>query len=136
MRRMGNTDIGTVSKVLSKADILSIRKTIDEGVFVDDKAYAYVADIVSSTRDPAAYGLKSVAPLIAYGASPRASVGLIRASKALAAMSDRDFVVPEDIKAVAMEILRHRIGLSFEALSLGVSPDSVIETVLSEIPVP
>jgi MoxR-like ATPase len=136
MKRMAGSEVPTISRILSQKDVLAIRKSVEDDVFVDAKIYSYVADIVTATRDPAAYGLHSVVPLVSYGVSPRASIGLIRASKALAAISGREFVVPEDVKSLAYEVFRHRIGLSFEALSKGISADSVVETVLSEIPVP
>lgn len=116
--------------------MLYLQKDIEEKTYADDKAYAYVADIVSATRNPAEYGFKDIAPFVAYGASPRASVGLVRASKALASILGRDYVIPEDVRTVAPEVLRHRIGLSFEAISKGVSADRVVARVLSGINVP
>jgi MoxR-like ATPase len=136
MKRMAASEAPKVSKILSKKDVLAIRKSVENEVFADEKIYSYVADIVAATRDPAAYGLTEIMPFIAYGVSPRASIGLVRASKALAAISGRDYVIPEDVRALVTEVLRHRIGLSFEALSQGVSADSVVEAVVTEIPVP
>lgn len=136
MRRMTASEFPSVGKVLGKDEVIALRRAVETGVHVDEKLYSYVADVVSATRDPNAYGLGEHAPLIAYGASPRASIGLIRAAKALAAISGRDFAVPEDVKAVAKEVLRHRIGLSYDAVVSGTDPDSVVEAVLSHVPVP
>lgn len=115
MRRMSASNLPKVGKVLGKKEIVALRKAVEDGVHVDDKLYSYVADLVAATRDPAAFGMDDYAKMIAYGASPRASIGLIRAAKSLAAISGRDYAVPEDVKAVAKEVLRHRIGLAYEA---------------------
>ena len=115
MRRMSASELPKVGKVLGKKEIVALRKAVEDGVHVDDKLYSYVADLVAATRDPAAFGMDEYANMIAYGASPRASIGLIRAAKSLAAISGRDYAVPEDVKAVAKEVLRHRIGLAYEA---------------------
>lgn len=136
MRRMTASEFPSVSKIFGREEVLQLRKAVESGVHVDEKLYAYVADVVSATRDPSAYGMRDYASAIAYGASPRASIGLIRAAKALAAISGRDFAVPEDVKAIAKEVLRHRIGLSYDAAISGTDTDAIVEAVLSHVPVP
>lgn len=136
MRRMSSSEVLSVKKVLGKKEVAALRKAVTDGVHVDEKLYSYVADLVSATREPSAYGMGEYANMIAYGASPRASIGLIRAAKALAAISGRDYAVPEDVKAVAKEVLRHRIGLAYEATVSGTDPDVLIEAVLAHVPVP
>ncbi|MDQ1343993.1 MAG: MoxR-like ATPase [Patescibacteria group bacterium] len=136
MRRMSSSKALSVGKVLGKKEVVELRKAVQDGVHVDEKLYSYVADLVSATREPAKYGMNEYAGMMAYGASPRASIGLIRAAKALAAISGRDYAVPEDVKAVAKEVLRHRIGLAYEATVTGTDPDILIEAVLAHVPVP
>lgn len=136
MRRMSSSGLAAITKVLGKKQMAELRKTVEEGVHVDEKLYSYVADIVMATRDPSAYGMSEFADMIAYGASPRASIGLIRAAKSLAAVSGRSYAVPEDVKSVAKEVLRHRIGLAYEATVSGTDPDILIESVLNHVPVP
>ena len=136
MRRMSASSLPKVGKVLGKKEIVALRNAVEDGVHVDDKLYSYVADLVAATRDPAAFGLDDYAKMIAYGASPRAAIGLIRAAKSLAAISGRDYAVPEDVKAVAKEVLRHRIGLAYEATVSGTDPDALVEAVLAHVPVP
>lgn len=136
MRRMSSSEVLSVRKVLGKKEVVALRAAVTDGVHVDEKLYSYVADLVSATREPSAYGMGEYANMIAYGASPRASIGLIRAAKALAAISGRDYAVPEDVKAVAKEVLRHRIGLAYEATVSGTDPDVLIDAVLAHVPVP
>ncbi len=136
MRRMASGNAPKLSGVLNRAEVSDIRRQVEESTYADEKVYAYVADLVSATRNPAEYGLRDIAEYVAYGVSPRASVGLVRASKALAAISGRDYVIPEDVRAVAPEVLRHRIGLSFEGISKGISPDRIVHHVLSHVPLP
>ena len=105
-------------------------------VFVDDKLKRYAVDVVAATRDPKAAGLTALAPLIDNGASPRASIALVKVAKAHALLSGRDYISPHDIKTIAHDVLRHRILISYEAEAQGKTTDHVIAQVLENIPVP
>lgn len=103
---------------------------------MDEKIEKYIVDIVYATRTPEDYNLKSLSGLISYGASPRASISLAMASKAYAFIKRRGYVIPEDVRAVCNEVLRHRIGLSYEAEAENVTPESIISQVLNAVIVP
>jgi MoxR-like ATPase len=105
-------------------------------VFADQKVLAYVLDLVRATRDPAAFKLADVAPLVRFGASPRAAVHFTQAARATAALAGRAFVLPEDVKDVAMDVLRHRLILSYDAEADNVSADEVVAKILAAVPVP
>lgn len=117
-----------IKKVFWKKDIWEFKKHI-ESVSVSESIYEYICCIVFASRDIETY------PEISYGASPRASLALMRSAKVLAAISGRDFVLPEDIKEMAYPVLRHRIILSYEALAEGISEDSIIDKILNDIKV-
>jgi len=104
-----------------------------EGVYVDEKIYEYVANIILATREPLRFGYDAGESLIDFGASPRASIALIKTAKILAAFDGRDYVTPEDIKMMANEVLRHRIGRSFEAIGEDISTDEIIEQILEHV---
>jgi len=125
-----NTDLSQIKKVLWKKDILKIQSLIGE-VFVDQNIYEYIKDIVTYTRDQN----NEVGKYLFYGASPRASIALLSASKALAFLSDRDFVIPEDIKEIAKQVLRHRLILNYEAIAENIGVDMLIDRVLSNVKV-
>lgn len=122
-------------KVASLEQILAARLLLDE-VLLSAAARQYIIDLVFATREPAAAGLANFAPLILYGASPRASLSLAQASRAHAFLRGRAFVTPEDIKVVAPEVLRHRIMTTYEAEAEGVSVEDILSTVLDTVPVP
>jgi MoxR-like ATPase len=103
---------------------------------MDEKIENYILDIVFATRQPEALGLTKVKPLISYGASPRASINLVIASKAMAFMKRRGYVIPEDVRQVCPDVLRHRIGLSYEAEAENVSQEDIIRDILNSIEVP
>jgi len=115
--------------------ILSARKIVRR-VYTDEKIENYILDIVFATRQPESIGLGKLKPLISYGASPRASINLMIASKAMAFMKRRAYVIPEDVRQVCPDILRHRIGLSYEAEAENVSQEDIIKTILNSIEVP
>jgi len=117
--------------VLAPQDVLAFRRVAD-GVYVDDRARGYVLDLVRLTRDPP----DELAPLIEWGASPRASMYMVMAARARALIQGRAHVIPDDVKAVAPDVLRHRLILTFEAEADGVEPDDVVERVLEQVPVP
>jgi MoxR-like ATPase len=133
-RRMG-VSAPKASQVLSMEQLLALQVVADE-VFVHHAVLDYAVRIVMTTRDPEAGGLPQVAPHISLGASPRATLGLIAAGRALAVLRGRRFLTPQDIFDVAPEILRHRLILSYDALAEGVTTDSVIRQVLSTVSAP
>jgi len=124
-----------VNQLINADDIIRARQAVEK-VYVDDRIKNYVLDLVLATRNPEEYNLKKLAPLIDYGASPRASISLIRAAKAHAFLNRRGYVIPEDIKAIGRDVLRHRLVLSFEAEAEEMSPDHLIDELLTEIEVP
>lgn len=124
----------TANAVLTKKDILQARSIVND-IYIDDKIIDYILNIVFATRSPNDFGLK-LERLLMYGASPRASIALKIAGKAHAFISERAFVTPHDIKAVAREVLRHRIKRSYEAEAEEISSDDIIERILTTIPVP
>ncbi|MEP6794797.1 MAG: MoxR family ATPase [Saprospiraceae bacterium] len=121
--------------VVSPEAILRARKIVRK-VYMDEKIENYILDIVFATRQPEAIGLSKLKPLISYGASPRASINLVIASKAMAFMKRRAYVIPEDVRQVCPDILRHRIGLSYEAEAENISQEDIIKTILNSIEVP
>ncbi len=124
-----------VQRVVSPTALLRAREVLHE-IYVDEKIEQYIIDIVFATREPTKYGLKSLAPLISYGASPRASIALAQAARALAFLRRRGYVVPEDVRAICPDVLRHRIGLTYEAEAENVRPEEVVEQVLNAVQVP
>lgn len=131
-----------ISPVQSKAqtllrpeDILEVQKIVEQ-IYLDEKIERYIVDIVFATRNPGDYGLKDLEGIISYGASPRASIGLARASRAYAFLRQRGYVVPEDVRAVCHDVLRHRIGLSYEAEANNISADEIISEILDKVEVP
>ena len=103
---------------------------------MDEKIENYITDIIFATRYPGQYGLDKLQPLISYGASPRGSINLAAASKAYAFMKRRGYVIPEDVRAVAMDVLRHRIGLTYEAEAENVTSEELVNEVLNRVDVP
>lgn len=134
--RMNNS--GTfpkANKVLTPADILRAREVVRE-VYMDEKIERYIVDIVFATRTPEEYGLKNMKDLISYGGSPRASINLAMAAKAYAFIRRRGYVIPEDVRAVCYEVLRHRIGLTYEAEAENVTTENIITEIMNAIEVP
>ncbi|MDD2565237.1 MAG: MoxR family ATPase [Candidatus Gracilibacteria bacterium] len=125
-----------INKVLSKKELLELQTLIEENIFVDDKIYSYVKDLVFATRFPSNYSLENISQYISYGVSPRASIALIKTSKVYAFLNGREFVTPDDIKKMAYDCLRHRIGLTFEALGENINADEIIEKILAGVIVP
>ena len=124
-----------VSRVLPLSEVHEIAK-LASSVHVDEKISRYIVQIVSATRDPGAHRLPSIAPHVTFGASPRATLALAHVAKAHAFIRGRAYVVPEDVKAIAPDVLRHRIILSYEAAAENVTPDRIIEQVLGAVAVP
>jgi MoxR-like ATPase len=121
--------------------VVSIRelteaKALTRNIYMDEKIEQYILDIVFATRKPEEYGLSKLKPLLSYGGSPRASINLALASKAYAYLSQRAFVIPEDVKAIAKDVLRHRLGLTYEAEAENINVEDIIEDLLKAIQVP
>ena len=136
MKRMAITDKKiSVSAVVTPDDIIKARKVVDE-VYIDERIEKYIIDIVFATRDPEAYRLKELVGLIQYGASPRASIYLSIAAKAYAFLQGRGYVVPQDIKTIGMDVLRHRIIASYEAEAEDKSSEDIIKKIFEEVKVP
>lgn len=125
----------TVKQVVSVQEIIQSRDLVRE-VYMDEKIENYILDIVFATREPEKYKLEKLKALIAYGGSPRASINLAIASKAHAFLDKRGYVIPEDVKSIAKDVLRHRVGLTYEAEAENVKIEELVEDVLKAIPVP
>ena len=123
------------SRVLSPADIIKAREVVKD-VYLDEKIEKYILDIVFSTRVPADYGLAKFETMINYGASPRASINLAKAAKAYAFIKHRGYVIPEDVRAVCYDVMRHRIGLSYEAEAENIVAEDIITEILNSVEVP
>ena len=134
-RMATNTGRPTVSPVTNPDQLLAARALLDE-VYVDDKVLTYIVDLVCATREPAEAGLEKLAPLILYGASPRASIALTQAARARAFLEGRGFVTPHDIKSVGMDVLRHRVITTYEAEAEGIGSEDVIQKVFDRVRVP
>ena len=124
-----------VLPILSTADIIKARKIVED-VYLDEKIEKYIVDIVFATRDPEAYGLKDQKQMIAFGGSPRASINLAKAARAYAFIHRRGYVTPEDVRAVCYDVLRHRIGLTYEAEANNITTEDIITEVLNAVQVP
>lgn len=123
-----------IQKVLSKGDIIKYQDLVKQ-VYVDDKIFTYVKDLVFATREPSRFGFEKIANYISYGLSPRASISLIAAAKVLAALDSRSFVIPEDIKEMAYPVFRHRIIMSYDAIADDVKSDDIIKILLDSVKV-
>ena len=124
-----------VSPILKVEDIVEARKVVKE-VYIDEKIEKYIVDLVFATRNPEEYGLKELSGMIAFGASPRASINMALAARAYAFIKRRGYVIPEDIRAVAMDVLRHRIGLTYEAEANNITSEEIVNQILNAVEVP
>lgn len=124
-----------IQPVLDPSQLSEIRKTV-AAIYMDDKVKDYVLDVVASTRHPEEFRMKELKPLIEYGASPRASINLCLAARANAFLTGRGYVTPQDVKDIAMDVLRHRIILTYEAEAEEMTSDDVVRKVLESVPVP
>ena len=125
----------TVRPVVSTEDITKAREVVRQ-VYIDEKIEQYIADIVFATRYPEKYGLKDIKDYIEFGASPRASINLALASRANAFIKHRGYVIPEDVRSVAYDVLRHRIGLTYEAEANNVTSEEIISKIINKVEVP
>lgn len=121
--------------ILQPEDIIRAREVVKE-VYLDEKIERYIVDIVFSTRFPAEHGLEKFSTMISYGASPRASISLARAAQAYAFIKRRGYVIPEDVRAVCHDVLRHRIGLSYEAEANSLTSEAIVSEILNTVEVP
>ena len=134
--RMNNTrEFPKASPILKPEDIIRARQVVKD-VYMDEKIERYIVDIVYATRTPQDYNLGKLTDLISYGASPRASISLSMASKAYAFIKRRGYVIPEDVRAVCNEVLRHRIGLTYEAEAENVTTENIIAEIINAVEVP
>lgn len=125
----------SVKAVSSAEEILKARAVVNE-VYLDEKIEQYIADIVFATRYPDRYGLKELKDMISFGGSPRASINLAKASRAYAFIKRRGYVVPEDVRAVAHDVLRHRIGLTYEAEASNITSEEIVSKIVNKVEVP
>ena len=125
----------SVRPVLAPAGIRELRVLV-RGIYADERIKSYLVELVSATRDPKAYGLPDLADFVSYGASPRATLALLGASRSRAFLAGRGYVVPEDVKDVAPDVLRHRVLLSYEAEAENVTSDQVVKRILERVEVP
>ncbi|UCF35537.1 MAG: MoxR family ATPase [Acidobacteriota bacterium] len=135
MKRMSAGPAPQATAVVNPLQIQKAREAAEE-IYVDAKVENYIVDLVFATRDPKHYGLDDLDDLIAYGASPRASINLLKTAKARAFLQRRGFVTPEDVRALARDVLRHRVLLTYEAEAEEITPEDVIEKLLNNIEVP
>jgi MoxR-like ATPase len=135
MERMTGESVPTINPVVTPEELEKAAGIVRQ-VYVDDKIKQYVVNIVFATRQPADFGLSKLAPLISWGASPRASLHLLTAARAHAFLRHRGYVIPEDIKAIAMDVLRHRVILTYEAEAEDLTPEDIVRQVFDQIEVP
>jgi MoxR-like ATPase len=124
-----------VNPVISPKDILNARKLIHD-IYIDEKIEKYILDIVFATRNPKQFGLDNLANLISYGASPRASINLALGAKAMAFIRRRGYIIPEDVRGICLDVLRHRIAVTYEAEAEEITTEYVIQEILNKIEVP
>ena len=125
----------TVTPVTTAEEILKARSIVNE-VYIDEKIEQYIADIVFATRYPDRYGLGELKDMITFGGSPRASISLAKAARAYAFIKHRGYVIPEDVRAVAHDVLRHRIGLSYEAEASEITSEEIVSRIINKVEVP
>ena len=124
------------NRVIEPEDIVKARAVVSD-VYMDEKIEKYIVDIIFATREPSQYNnLQQLASLIAYGGSPRASISLAKAAKSYAFIKRRGYVIPEDVRAVCHDVLRHRIGLTYEAEAENVTSEEIITQILNNVEVP
>ena len=126
--------VPAVQRVVTPAESLAAREVVNQ-IYMDDRVRDYIVDIVFATRTPKDYKL-DIAPLIAFGASPRATLFLVRGAQALAVLAGRPYVLPEDVKGIAPDVLRHRIHVSYEAEAEGIDGEEVGRRILEQVRVP
>ncbi|HMQ46665.1 MAG TPA: MoxR family ATPase [Saprospiraceae bacterium] len=135
-RNLADDQLGTsVKTVVGPGDILKARQSVRK-IYMDEKIERYILDIVFATRTPGQYGLRNLEPLINYGGSPRASINLALAAKAHAFLKRRGYVIPEDVRSICHDVMRHRIGITYEAEAENISQEDIINKILDRVEVP
>ena len=135
MDTMTSLDTRTVSPVATLEQIRSARRTVEK-IYIDETIRDYIVDVVHASREPRAYGLEELVPLVDYGGSPRASIYLAMAARAHAFLRHRGYVSPEDVKAVGLDVLRHRIVLTYEAEAEEVSSEDIVRRLFEHVEIP
>lgn len=135
MRQNMSLNNFSVNQVISPEDILKARNLIHD-IYIDEKIEKYILDIVFATRSPKEFGLNKLTELISYGASPRATINLAIGAKAMAFIKRRGYVIPEDVRAICMDVLRHRIAVTYEAEAEEITSENVIHEILNKVEVP
>jgi MoxR-like ATPase len=135
IRQNINGEKQEVRPIMKAEEIIKAREVVKE-VYIDEKIERYIADIVFATRYPEKYGLKDLKEMISFGGSPRASISLALAARSYAFIKRRGYVIPEDVRAVAHDVLRHRIGLSYEAEASNLTTEEIISSILNKVEVP
>jgi len=134
-RNVDNITDQKIQPVITPQDILNARKLIQE-IYVDEKIDRYILDIVFATRNPKEYGLDNLVDMISYGASPRATINLALGARAMAFIRRRGYVIPEDVRSICMDVLRHRIAVTYEAEAEEITTEYVVQEILNRIEVP
>ncbi len=135
MRRVTVQKKAEINPVITPEEIKKVRGIVRE-IYIDEKVEKYIIDIVNATRNPEKYGLKDIDSLIGYAASPRASIYLVLAAKAQAFMKKRGFVTPEDVRAIGMDVLRHRIGVTYEAEAEEITSEDIVKRIFDTVEIP
>lgn len=128
-------ELTPIIPVIKPEEVLQLQKIVEK-IYIDEKIENYIVDIVFATREPEKYGVKDLQNLLSFGASPRASISLAKAARAYAFLRGRGYVIPEDVRAVCHDVLRHRIGLTYEAEANNISTDEVITNIIDKVEVP
>lgn len=124
-----------IKPLLTTNDVLEVQEVVKK-IYIDEKIENYIVDLVFATRDPKLYDLTDLVPLISFGASPRASISMAVAARANAFLQGRGYVIPEDVRSVCHDVMRHRIGVTYEAEANNVTPDDIITEIMDKVPVP
>ena len=135
LNRIESLNFEDVNPILDVNQILEIQKLVDD-IFVDESLKSYITNLIAATRNPESHNMEKLKNLIAYGASPRGTIGLMRTAKANALLDGRGYVIPEDVKAIAYDVLRHRIAPNYEAQAEGVTSEDIITELLKQVKVP
>lgn len=135
LRNSINQTFPKIEKVISIQELLEAREMVKQ-VYMDEKIEKYILDIIFATRFPDKVGLEKLVPMIAFGSSPRGSINLAQAAKVYAFLRKRAYVIPDDVRAMAKDVLRHRIGISYEAEAENISSEEIIDNILNVVPVP
>ncbi len=135
LRNTINQTFPKVNKVITIQEIIEAREMV-KNVYMDEKIEKYILDIIFATRFPDQVGLEKLIPMISFGASPRGSINLAQAAKVYAFLRRRAYVIPDDVRAMAKDVLRHRIGISYEAEAENITPEEIIDNILNVVPVP